>query len=47
MIEIDFKKIELEDKDLITHYFKHHTGRSRAYICECIFMGAILSCEVC
>ena len=33
MIEIDFKKIELEDKDLITHYFKHHTSRRcRAYI---------------
>ena len=48
MIEIGFKKIELEDKDLITHYFKHHTGQKlRAYICECIFMAANLSCEVC
>ena len=48
MIEIGFKKIELEDKDLITHYFKHHTSRScERTFCECIFMGAILSCEVC
>ena len=38
MIEIDFKKIELEDKDLITHYFKHHTSRS----CERTFVNVYL-----
>ena len=38
MIEIDFKKIEQEDKDLITHYFKHHTSRS----CERTFVNVYL-----
>ena len=38
MIEIGFKKIELEDKDLITHYFKHHTSRS----CERTFVNVYL-----
>ncbi len=38
MIEIDFKRAELEDKELITSYFKHHTSRS----CERTFVNVYL-----
>ena len=38
MTEIDFRKIQLEDKDLITHYFRHHTSRS----CERTFVNVYL-----
>ena len=35
MEEFFFKRAELEDKDIITHYFKHHTSRS----CERTFVN--------
>ncbi len=38
MIEIDFKRPALEDKEVISHYFKHHTSRS----CERTFVNVFL-----
>ena len=38
MEEFNFKRAELEDKDIITHYFKHHTSRS----CERTFVNVFL-----
>lgn len=38
MIEINFKRAELEDKEVISHYFKHHTSRS----CERTFVNVYL-----
>ena len=38
MIELNFKRAELEDKELISHYFKHHTSRS----CERTFVNVYL-----
>lgn len=38
MEEIQFKRAELEDKDIITRYFKHHTSRS----CERTFANVYL-----
>ncbi len=38
MTEIDFKKAGLEDRDLINHYFSHHTSRS----CERTFANVYL-----
>ena len=38
MIEINFKRAELEDKEVISHYFKHHTRRS----CERTFVNVYL-----
>ena len=38
MDEIQFKRAELEDKDIISHYFKHHTSRS----CERTFANVYL-----
>ena len=38
MEEFRFKRAELEDKDIITHYFKHHTSRS----CERTFVNVFL-----
>lgn len=38
MSEIKFKRAELEDKELISHYFKHHTSRS----CERTFVNVFL-----
>lgn len=38
MTEINFKRAELEDKELISHYFKHHTSRS----CERTFVNVFL-----
>lgn len=38
MEEFDFKRAELEDKDMISHYFKHHTSRS----CERTFVNVFL-----
>ena len=38
MYEIQFKRAELEDKDIISHYFKHHTSRS----CERTFANVYL-----
>lgn len=38
MEEIQFKRAELEDKEIITKYFKHHTSRS----CERTFVNVFL-----
>ena len=38
MKEIQFKRAELEDKEVISHYFKHHTSRS----CERTFANVYL-----
>lgn len=38
MLEFDFKRPQLEDKEIITHYFKHHTSRS----CERTFVNVFL-----
>lgn len=38
MQEIAFKRAELEDKEIITQYFKHHTSRS----CERTFVNVFL-----
>ena len=38
MEEIQFKRAELEDKEIISHYFKHHTSRS----CERTFVNVFL-----
>lgn len=38
MEEFNFKRAELEDKETITHYFKHHTSRS----CERTFVNIFL-----
>ena len=38
MLEYDFKRPQLEDKEIITHYFKHHTSRS----CERTFVNVFL-----
>lgn len=38
MIEIEFKRAELEDKEVINHYFAHHTSRS----CERTFANVYL-----
>ncbi len=38
MDEIQFKRAELEDKDIISHYFQHHTSRS----CERTFANVYL-----
>lgn len=38
MTDIKFKKTELEDQELISHYFKHHTSRS----CERTFVNCYL-----
>lgn len=38
MIEINFKRPQLEDKELISHYFNHHTSRS----CERTFVNVYL-----
>lgn len=38
MKEIEFRKILLEDKEKITHYFQHHTSRS----CERTFVNVYL-----
>ena len=38
MDEIQFKRAELEDKDIISHYFAHHTSRS----CERTFANVYL-----
>lgn len=38
MIEIEFKRAELEDKEVINHYFVHHTSRS----CERTFANVYL-----
>ena len=38
MEEINFKRAELEDKEIISHYFKHHTSRS----CERTFVNVFL-----
>lgn len=38
MIEIEFKRAELEDKETISHYFNHHTSRS----CERTFANVYL-----
>lgn len=38
MTEIHFKKAELEDKEIISHYLKHHTSRS----CERTFVNVFL-----
>ena len=37
-MEIEFKKIELEDQELISHFFAHHTSRS----CERTFTNVYL-----
>lgn len=38
MDEIQFKRAELEDKEIISHYFRHHTSRS----CERTFANVYL-----
>ena len=38
MLEFDFKRPQLEDKVVISHYFKHHTSRS----CERTFVNVFL-----
>ncbi|MCP1102299.1 hypothetical protein M2454_001827 [Aequitasia blattaphilus] len=38
MTDLNFKKATLEDKDIISHYFNHHTGRS----CERTFANIYL-----
>ena len=38
MLEFDFKRPQLEDKEVISHYFKHHTSRS----CERTFVNVFL-----
>lgn len=38
MVEIEFKKIELKDKEVISHFFAHHTSRS----CERTFTNVYL-----
>lgn len=38
MLEYDFKRPQLEDKEIITHYFKHYTSRS----CERTFVNVFL-----
>ena len=38
MTEIDFRRAELEDKEIISHYFNHHTSRS----CERTFANVYL-----
>ena len=38
MEEVQFKRAELEDKDIISHYFAHHTSRS----CERTFANVYL-----
>ena len=38
MEEINFKRAELEDKEIISHYFNHHTSRS----CERTFVNVFL-----
>ena len=38
MIELNFKRAELEDKEIISHYLKHHTSRS----CERTFVNVYL-----
>src|SRR5699024_10698958 len=38
MLEYDFKRPQLEDKEIISHYFKHHTSRS----CERTFVNVFL-----
>lgn len=38
MLEIDFKRPQLEDKEVVSHYFKHHTSRS----CERTFVNVFL-----
>ncbi len=38
MLEFDFKRPGLEDKEVISHYFKHHTSRS----CERTFVNVFL-----
>lgn len=38
MEEISFKRAELEDKEVISHYFEHHTSRS----CERTFVNVFL-----
>lgn len=38
MLEIQFKRAELEDKEIISHYFNHHTSRS----CERTFANVFL-----
>ena len=38
MEDSQFKKAELEDKEIISHYFKHHTSRS----CERTFVNVYL-----
>lgn len=38
MLEYDFKRPQLEDKEIITHYFRHHTSRS----CERTFVNVFL-----
>lgn len=38
MLEIQFKRPQLEDKEVISHYFRHHTSRS----CERTFVNVFL-----
>ena len=38
MLEFDLKRPQLEDKEVISHYFKHHTSRS----CERTFVNVFL-----
>lgn len=40
MLEYDFKRPQLEDKELITHYFKHHTSRSCERTFDNVFLWA-------
>ena len=47
MLEYDFKRPQLEDKELITHYFKHHTSRSCERTFDNVFLwGEVLQCDV-
>ena len=40
MLEYDFKRPQLEDKEIITHYFKHHTSRSCERTFDNVFLWA-------
>ena len=42
-----FKRAELEDQEIISHYFEHHTSRScERTFCQCLSLVQTISGEV-
>ena len=46
-MEIEFKKIELGDQELISHFFAHHTSRSCERTFTNVYVGKVLRRVLC